>query len=52
MEDHPNDSSTTSGGRDADHSLQDPLKDGSALGYRPPLTQEDTDFCVAILFYK
>lgn len=51
-EDHPNDISTTSDGRDTDHSLRDPSKDGSAPGYRSPLTQEDTDFCAAVLFCK
>ncbi|KAI1776471.1 hypothetical protein F4818DRAFT_440838 [Hypoxylon cercidicola] len=49
-EDHPNDISTTSDGRDTDYSLRDPSKDGSTPGYRPPLTQEDTDFCAAVLF--
>jgi hypothetical protein len=44
--------SPASDGHDADHSLGDPLKDRSTPGYRPPLTQEDTDFCAAVLFCK
>ena len=51
-EDRPNDISTTSNRHNSNHSLRDPSKDGSALGCRPPLTQEDTDFCAAVLFYE
>jgi hypothetical protein len=50
-EDYTNEISTVITGRDANHSLGDPSKDGSTLGYRPPSTQ-DTDFCAAVLFYK
>lgn len=51
-EDHPNDISTASNGHDANHSSGEPSKDGSTPGYRPPLIQEDTDFCAAVLFCK
>jgi hypothetical protein len=51
-EDHPDDISTASDRHDANHSLGDPSKDGSTLGYRPPLTLEDTDFCATVLFCK
>jgi hypothetical protein len=51
-EDHPNDISTVSDRHDTNHSLGDPSKDGSTQGYRPTLTQEDTDFYAAVLFCK
>jgi len=50
--DHPNDTSTAIDGHDANHSLGDSSKDGPTPGYRPPLTQLDTDFCAAVLFCK
>ncbi|KAE8442135.1 hypothetical protein EG329_003786 [Mollisiaceae sp. DMI_Dod_QoI] len=50
-EDHPDDISTVSDGHDA-NAVGDPPKEGSTPGYRHPLTQEDTDFCAAVLFCK
>ena len=51
MEDYSNDISA-SDEHDANYSLGDPSTDESTLGYRPHLTQEDTNFYAAILLCK